>query len=262
MTPHGKYCFVIFLNNNTNLLNLQLLATKDQALEAWQTVRTHWENIFERKVKVFRSDNGGEFISGAFTKALQDAGIERQRSVPYAHQQNGKAERAIRTVEGRLFAPLETAQLPMNLWGEAALTVCYLWNRSESRAIPPGTTPYQLVNGRKPDLAHLHVFGSRCFTRIPRELQAKLGPHSRQAIFVGYPEGTKGYRLRDKTGTFFVARDVIFDENFPSTMHTDDSDSDDEPDAADPSPILSTSVTTPASPIPTSVPAPRRLKHA
>jgi len=240
ITPHGKHHFIIFLDDHSNLLNLQLLATKDQALDAWLIIKARWETHLERKVKIFRSDNGGEFVNAAFTKALQDAGIERQLSAPYAHQQNGKAERAMRTIEGRLFAMLTTARLPANLWGEAALTVCYLWNRSESRALPPGTTPFEIINGTKPDFSHLRVFGASCFARIPSELQAKLGPHSRQAIFLGYPEGTKGYRLRDKvTGTFFVARDVIFDENLPSIASVHDSDDDDDvvpPPPPDPTP--------------------------
>ncbi|KIK32193.1 hypothetical protein CY34DRAFT_39671, partial [Suillus luteus UH-Slu-Lm8-n1] len=74
------------------------------------------------------------------------------------------------------------------------LTVCYLWNRSTSHVLPPNVTPYKLVNESKPDLSHVRIFGSRCFARIPSELQSKLGPHSRQAVFLGYPEGTKRYR--------------------------------------------------------------------
>ena len=46
-------------------------------------------------VKVFHSDNSGEFLSMVFTKALEEAGIEWQLAAPYTHQQNGKAERAI-----------------------------------------------------------------------------------------------------------------------------------------------------------------------
>jgi transposase InsO family protein len=57
-------------------------------------------------VKVFQSDNGEEFVSAAFTKELQDAGIERQLASPYAHQQNRKAKRAIRTLQGHALAML------------------------------------------------------------------------------------------------------------------------------------------------------------
>jgi hypothetical protein len=44
---------------------------------------------------------------------------------------------------------------------------------------------------------------------------------------MGYPEGTKGYRLCDQvTGAFFTARDVIFDECTLSISHDSDSDTD------------------------------------
>jgi hypothetical protein len=39
ITLHGKQYFVIFLDDHTHALDLQLLASKDQALEAWRTLR-------------------------------------------------------------------------------------------------------------------------------------------------------------------------------------------------------------------------------
>lgn len=116
---------------------------------------------------------------------------------------------------------LEAANLPSNLWGEAILTAAYLWNCTESISLPPGVTPYKLVNEAKPNLSHIRVFGSRCWVHIPMELQMKFGPHSHCAIFVGYPEGTKGYRVHDaKNGLFFVAHNVIFDEHLPMIIGT------------------------------------------
>ena len=43
-TPHGKLYFVVFLDDHTNLINVQLLKMKDQALEAWNVIKVHWEN--------------------------------------------------------------------------------------------------------------------------------------------------------------------------------------------------------------------------
>jgi hypothetical protein len=206
-----------------------------------------------------------------FTWALEDAGIVHQLSAPYAHQQNGKAEHAIHRLEGHLFAMLDAENLPPTLWGEAAPTAAYLWNRSESSSLPPGLTPYKIVNGCKPDLSHLCVFGAKCFAHIPTELQMKLGPHSCHAVFIGYPEGTKGYHLRDLgTGAFFRARDVIFGENLPSLHHLCDSKSDSDSGSDHPNPIQATSSppqpaahqskSTPSSlPVPTPVPAPPSL---
>jgi hypothetical protein len=254
-TPHGKLYFVVFLDNHSHLLSVQLLTSKDQVLDAWKMVQALWENHAGRTVKVFHSDNGGEFISTAFSAVLADAGISRQLSAPYAHQQNGKAERAMHTLKGRLLAMLEAAGLPLTLWGEAVLTAAYLWNRTEFASLPPGRTPFEMVNGVKPDLSHLRIFGSHCWAHIPAELQSKLGPKSRRAVFLGYPDGTKGYRLRDaENGTFFIVRDVIFDEELPALLDPEDDDDEDDSVAALP-PIPAVLVSTPAPISPVVVPA-------
>lgn len=38
-TLHGKHYFIVFLDNCMHLLNVQLLATRDQALDAWRIVQ-------------------------------------------------------------------------------------------------------------------------------------------------------------------------------------------------------------------------------
>ena len=139
---------------------------------------------------------------------------------------------------------LEAAGLPLTLWGEAVLTAAYLWNWTESTVLPPGKTPYKMVNNKKPDLSHLHIFGSRCWVHIPTELQSKLGPKSRQALFMGYPEGVEGYHLHDTTsGTFFIACDVIFNEDLGSAGDEEDED-EDEPMLPSPLPPTLTSPAT------------------
>jgi hypothetical protein len=227
VTPHAKRYFIIFLDDHTHVLDLQLLASKDQALLAWRTVRAWWENMSGKCVKIFRSDNGGEFLSDAFSANLEETGVLCQRSAPYAHQQNGKAERVIRTIEGRMYAMLDFTCLPPSLWGEAALTACYLFNRTESCALPTGKTPYEMLHMVQPNLSHLRVFGACCFTRIPPELQEKLGPCSQEAIFMGYPPGVKVWWCRDiATGAFFNSCDIIFDETLANCPFPDSDDKD------------------------------------
>lgn len=172
---------------------------------------------FRRKLLAVRCDNAGEFWGDAFNDYIRKHGIARQHSCPYSHQQNGKAERAIRTIEGRVLAMITAVGAPMNLWGEATLTAANLWEVTPSRTLPPGVTPFEMSHGRKPDLSHLRVWGSRCFARVPIELQTKLIPRSWECLFMGYPDGLKGCRVCDlTTGAFFNLRDVIFDENLPS----------------------------------------------
>ena len=220
-TPHGKLYFSVFLDDRTHALELHLLSTRDQVFEAFKLIHRKWEVQFEAKVKVLRVDNAGEYLSGAFTAYLHKHGIQRELSTPYAHQQNGRAKRVICTIEGRVHSMLSAVAAPRNLWGEAALTCAYLFMRTPSRALPGNITPYEAVHGTKPNVSNLCVWGCRCFVRIPTELQTKLGEKSRECVFMSYPNGVKGYRVRDKSsGVFFNSRDVIFDES--SVLHSEE----------------------------------------
>jgi len=137
-TPHGKLYFIIFLDDHLNALDLQLLATKDQALDAFRVVHPHWEKKYGHKLKTLRTDNGGEFLGNAFTLYLVENGIERQLAAPYAHQQNGRAERVIRTIEGRVLSMMAAVGAPRNLWGEASLACAYLFMFTPSSVLPRG----------------------------------------------------------------------------------------------------------------------------
>jgi len=56
------------------------------------------ETKYRTKVRKWMSDAGGEYTSKAFKTLLKDKGIEALQSIPYVHQQNGRAERLIRTL--------------------------------------------------------------------------------------------------------------------------------------------------------------------
>ena len=71
--------------------------------------------------------------------------------------------------------------------------------------------------GKKPDLSHLRVLGCKCYVHIPNSNRQKLDQKCYEAIFIGYPGGTKGYKVYDvKKDRFMISRDVSFFENkFP-----------------------------------------------
>ncbi|KAK0239082.1 hypothetical protein EDD85DRAFT_745138, partial [Armillaria nabsnona] len=49
--------------------------------------------------------------------------------------------------------------LPASFLADAILTVAYFYMRLSNSSIPKGTTPYEQLYAKKPDLAHLHVWG-------------------------------------------------------------------------------------------------------
>jgi len=58
------------------------------------------------------SDAGGEYKSDAFLRTLKDDGITVLQSVPYVSQQNGRAERFMRTIMDKAQAMRLEACLP------------------------------------------------------------------------------------------------------------------------------------------------------
>ena len=61
-----------------------------------------WKAIVEkssgRKLKVLRTDNGGEYTSTKFEAYLKAEGVRHERTVPKTPEQNGVAERLNRTL--------------------------------------------------------------------------------------------------------------------------------------------------------------------
>ena len=108
-----------------------------------------------------------------------------------------------------------TVGLPKTFWGEALTTTAYLINRSQSNSIG-FKCPEERWSGRKPNLNHLRVFGCAAYVHTR---EGKLEPRSLKCVFLGYHDGTKGYRLwkRNTPGVrIIISRDVVFNElTFP-----------------------------------------------
>jgi hypothetical protein len=86
-------------------------------------------------------------------------------------------------------------------------------NKSPSHALEK-KTPCDMWFGHIPSMRHLRVFGSICYTLIPKEQRNKLGARSRKCIFWGYSNTTKAYHLYDKINKkFILSKDVIFLES-------------------------------------------------
>jgi hypothetical protein len=145
-------------------------------------------------------------------------GIVVQRTVPYAHQQAGKIERYIRTIEEGGQTLLADSGLSMSFWGWAVLTSQYLRNRLPTSTLPVNVTPFEALTSKKPDLSHLRVWGCQCFVTIPSELRSKAGPRRFEAIFIGYVEARIGWLVRDMKGKVHFSRDVIFNEDLSGRM--------------------------------------------
>jgi hypothetical protein len=171
------------------------------------------ERQSEHKIKVFRCDNGGEFISKAFDAALRKDGIARQTSAPYTPQQNGVAERANRTLVEMARAMIHAQGLGYEFWAEAVCNAAYIRNRCPTRALQD-MTPEEAWSGKKPHVSHLRVFGCIAYAKVPDEKRTKLDAKATKCLMLGYCEGTKAYRLIClETQKIIKSPDVTFFED-------------------------------------------------
>nr|GFA01304.1 Gag-Pol polyprotein [Tanacetum cinerariifolium] len=98
------------------------------------------------------------------------------------------------------------------LWAEAIATACFTQNRSIIHR-RFNKTPYELINGRKPDISFLHVFGALCYPKNDREDIRKLGAKGDIRFFIGYSTDSCAYRVYNRrTKKIMKTVNVSFDE--------------------------------------------------
>ncbi len=79
----GARYFVTYIDDFSRKVWVYLLKSKGECLEKFKEFKALVETQSEHKIKVFRSDNGGEYISRGFQGFLKAHGIEKQTSTPY-----------------------------------------------------------------------------------------------------------------------------------------------------------------------------------
>jgi hypothetical protein len=62
----GYLYYVIFIDDHSRKTWIYFLKTKDGILARFQEYKARVENLIEKKIKVLRSDNGGEYTSEDF----------------------------------------------------------------------------------------------------------------------------------------------------------------------------------------------------
>ncbi|KAJ0491190.1 putative RNA-directed DNA polymerase [Helianthus annuus] len=191
-----------------------LLKTKGEALAKFKIFKTQVEKESGFKIKMLRTDRGGEFNSQAFNDFCQETGIRRQKTVPYTPQQNGVVERRNRTVVGTIRAMLKTMHVPDEFWGEAAAHAVYVLNRVLTKAVKD-KTPYEMWKKKRPNLRYMKIFGCIGYAIKLKGHVTKLEDRSRPLVYLGVEPGNLGFKMYDPVNKRVVVigeGDVKFNE--------------------------------------------------
>ena len=198
----GFDSFITFTDDYSRYGYIYPIKDRSEALDKFRIFKAEVENQLDRKIKIVRSDRGGEYygrhtpygqVPGPFARYLRENGIVAQYSTPGEPQQNGVAERRNRTLMDMVRSMMSYSTLPINLWMEALKTAIHILNRVPSKSVPK--TPYELWTGREPSLNYLRVWGCPAEAKVFNPNIGKLDPKTVSCHFIGYPEKSKGYRF-------------------------------------------------------------------
>ncbi|KAG2871198.1 hypothetical protein PC117_g28313 [Phytophthora cactorum] len=131
----GSKYLLLIVDEASGCMKGFCLRAKSESEGCIKTYTMKVQTQFGKKVKFVRHDGAREFATNSLKAFYEDEGIEQQTTVPYAHQTNGTAERAIRTIVTIGRSMLHHAKLDKCFWAEAAMTAIYVKNRLPSPKI-------------------------------------------------------------------------------------------------------------------------------
>ncbi|CAI7869051.1 unnamed protein product [Closterium sp. NIES-53] len=155
-----------------------------------------------------------EFLGKEFTEFIDDKGIVHDLTCPYTPQQNGMAEREMCTAVESVRTMLLHVGVQHHWWHLALRQAVWVRNCLERSTTPPGTTPYQLLTGKKPDLTLVWVWGCMVQFMVPEQQRGgKLAPKAHWGLLLGVSPKSKGWEVLNLTNNKVVTSvEVIFYE--------------------------------------------------
>ncbi|KAJ1583940.1 hypothetical protein NDA11_000566 [Ustilago hordei] len=193
---HANYHYaLVAVDNFSSLIYVEPLCTKSAALTALRRWIARMEWAMDRKLKTLCSDNGGEWCSIAAEDWQTQEGFKWQKNVPGISIQNGRAERAIRSVQEKMRSMLIGQACSRELWLYAITAAAHVMNLTPSatKTIPHeafyGTTVHKLAQ-------QLRVFGCLAWVHVQqKDQQGKHGARAKPAIMIGYDDEHKAWKF-------------------------------------------------------------------
>lgn len=208
----GNNYVAVLLDKFTRKLWVLMLRSKDEFFDAYKLWLPRAEACGSRPDRL-RTDGKGEFISAALQSFCQERGIKIGYAAPYMHEENGIAERYLRTLVQMKDLLLIDSGLPNQFWAEAMDTANYLrnWLPSRRTADKAVIIPEEAWTEIRQNPKHVRIFGSKVSTHILSEKRSKSDVHKTcNGIFIGYTDTTKHLRAwAPKTHQVLIASEPV-----------------------------------------------------
>ncbi|CAL8107557.1 unnamed protein product [Prunus armeniaca] len=135
ITSNEFHWFVTFIDDCTRLTWVFLLKNKHDVASILLEFCIMVSTQFHARVRVFRTDNGGEYVNNTLAFFFHAQGIIHQTTTSFTPQQNGVSERKNRQLLEVAHSLMLDMSIPYNLLGHAVLSAAYLINRTLSQVL-------------------------------------------------------------------------------------------------------------------------------
>nr|GEY55777.1 retrovirus-related Pol polyprotein from transposon TNT 1-94 [Tanacetum cinerariifolium] len=209
---NGKWYVLVIVDDYSRYTSVYFLRTKDETPEV---IKNFLKKIYVRlqaPVIIVHTDNGTEFKNHVLKEYFDSVGITHETSSAKTPQQNGVVERRNRMLVEAARTMLIFSHAPLFLWAEAIATACYTKNRAIIHR-RFNKTPYELIQGSKPNISYLYVFGALCYPKNDHEDIGKLGAKGDIGFFIRYSANSIAYRVYNRRAKKIMeTMNVTFDE--------------------------------------------------
>lgn len=211
----GEKYFITFTEGKSRKKVTYLIKERDaeSVLRCFKDCKFKIENKIQTKIKKLHGDNATEFLSKILQDYLFENGIEWESNVSRYSEQNGISERGHRTLMDMARAMIAHAKLPKKYLGQAVLAATHILNICP-HPHDNSVTPHEVLQGLKPHISYLRVFGCDAYAHIDDSQRTKNEAKAKKYIMIGYSGTQKGYKLYDENlNKIIVRRHVDFNEN-------------------------------------------------
>ncbi|WVZ89707.1 hypothetical protein U9M48_036076 [Paspalum notatum var. saurae] len=163
----NNYGFVI-VDDFSRYTWIYFLEFKTEVAHVFSKFAKRAQNEFNTSIVKIRSDNGTEFDNTNIEEYCVEVGIKHEFSATYTPQQNGVVERNNRTLITLARSMLDEYDTSEKFWAKAINTTCYASNQLYPHRLLD-KTPYELLNGRIPNISYFQVFGCKCYINKKRQ---------------------------------------------------------------------------------------------
>jgi transposase InsO family protein len=115
-THGGRRYFLLMVDDCSRYMWLRLITSKDEASAAIKQFQARAEAESGKKLRVLRTDRGGEFTSVEFATYCANKGVVRHLTASYSPQQNSVVERRNQTIVGMARSMLKSKKITTTFW--------------------------------------------------------------------------------------------------------------------------------------------------